>query len=74
MKKLWYLKTKCDIGYDEVDAFVIRAETESEARLIAYGEAEDEGGEIWSNPEFSVCEELTCKGESKVILKSYNAG
>lgn len=73
--KLWYLEVKSeDVGYDEVDAFVIRAETEEQARLIAYGRAGDEGGETWRNPEYSTCEELTADGAQGIILRSFNAG
>ena len=73
-------------GWDMVHGFVIRAESERAARdLIAYsGEVEpgiaviaaygDEGKEVWLNPNYTECIELTQDGEEEIIMIDFHAG
>lgn len=87
--KLWLLLPKeylpsadnpWDPWYDKAFGFVVRAETEEEARKLANeaGGAETKphanrvyrtGGGPWLSQQFSICTELTAEGPSKVILK-----
>ena len=65
--------------YDKAFGFVIRAETEREARnlivgdmnTVCDGEAGDEGRPAWLNPELSTCNELLTDGEPSIILKDF---
>lgn len=61
-------------NYDQYDSFVVRAENENRARIIASGEAGDEGPESWIDTEETSCTELACAGAERVILGSFNAG
>lgn len=74
--KLWLLNRTDNIGYDEYAGYVIAAETENEARLIAAVNHADEGSEVWEG-------QLTCTAEciadatnreAGIILESFNAG
>lgn len=49
-------------------AFVIRAETEGQARAIAYAERDGNPNGTWLDPSKSTCEEVTIEGEPGVIL------
>lgn len=68
--------------YDCAYGFVIRAETEAEARQIA---AEGGGRETpnpdndtheppWLTDRYSVCEELTADGDAGLIIQDFRAG
>jgi len=66
------------IDCDCYNAFVIRAKTENNCRLIAAEEAADEGSDVWINPE---CHTIEYIGETpkrviqeQIILGSFNAG
>lgn len=61
--KLWLVKTD-HYGYDEYDAFVIRAETAEEALHEAQ----------WENKESVTVTEIAAEGETEMILGSFNAG
>jgi len=71
--KLWLLKRK-DVWYDEAAGFVIRAQREQDARVIASEYAGGEGAEVWLDPEDSTCTELTRDGEPGVVLEDFRAG
>jgi hypothetical protein len=76
MMKLWLL-LQLDEGserpcYDCALGFVVRAETEEEARAHAAADCGDEGPEAWTKK--AHCAPLTAKGESGVILRDFNAG
>jgi hypothetical protein len=90
--KLWLLKPIKDLKkeyspwedpwWDKTVGFVIRAETEKEAREIATENGGDEinkdyfaGGDknAWLSEKFSTCEELTGEGEAGVILMDYTS-
>lgn len=83
--KLFYLYPKENIKgenpwspwYDKVFAFVVRAETEEEARKIAQDAGGDEtddktGSPIkypWLDADLSECDELTAEGNKGVIIR-----
>ena len=79
--KLWLLRPNDDLPsnddpwhpwFDKCFGFVVRAESDQEARQYAHEEAGDEKtdkGSPWLNPKYSTCEELTHSGDSGVIIK-----
>jgi len=79
--KLWILKPVSGLSddvnpwnpwYYKVFGFVIRAETEEDARGIAQLQSGDESKDKptpWLNPKLSTCSEIMVEGESGVILK-----
>jgi hypothetical protein len=93
--KIWHLYPQKDIEgnnpwdpwYDKAFAFVIRAETEIEARAIANHRGGDEtgpielfnhlgkisqyGGDPWLDSRYSVCEELLPEGEEGLIVRNF---
>ena len=71
--KLWLVSTT-HYSYDDYDAFVIRAETELDARAIANTQGDGHHAGFWDNVKRVTVEEITAEGEPKIILKSYNAG
>lgn len=74
--KLWLLKRTDEVGWDQGRAFVVRAETEAEARQLASNEAGDyrEPTDKWADPSFSTCTELTSDGAPEIILEDFKAG
>lgn len=68
--------------YDKAFGFVIRAQTEGQARLIANAEGGDEtgpakhyvyrtGGDAWLDAALSTCEELTPTGKTGVVIRDF---
>jgi hypothetical protein len=69
--------------YDKAFGFIVRAETEAEARKIASENAGEENrGEFlskktanaktpWMDEKYSTCIELTCDGEAGMIMKNF---
>ena len=74
--KLWLLGRIWDKGpyMDYNNGFVIRAQTEQIARILASREAADEGPEMWLLNTHSYCVEIPVWGNEEVILKDFNAG
>ena len=75
--KLWLLtrkETEASPIYDCADGFVIRAETEAQAREIASTSAGDEKAGTWLSADGSSCEELTTDGPPTVVLRDFHAG
>lgn len=66
--RLWLLKRTDQVGYDEYQGFVVRAETEEQARAVAL--------EFDSVAEVCLmsCTPIEVEGEAEVILESYHAG
>lgn len=60
--------------YDCNHGFVIRAESEGEAREIASKNHADEGSEVWLNTERVSCEKITNEGEPGIVLCDFVAG
>lgn len=92
--KLWKLTNRetlpenddpWDPWYDKAFGFVVRAETEEDARKIADKNAGGENrGEFmdrriantnhpWLYAKYSTCEELTADGEAGMILRDFHA-
>lgn len=88
--KLYHLYPKKNIEgedpwspwYDKAFGFIVRAETEEEARRLANEQGGDETGEIsndiyriggdpWLDAKFSECVELTEDGEKGVIIRDF---
>lgn len=65
--------------YDKAFGFVVRAETEEEARDFAHDEAGDEnlGGKTtnttqpWKDARYSTCTELLPDGEAGVVMQDF---
>lgn len=80
--RLWKLSRPGKISdrcvpYDSAFSFVIRANTEQEAREIANangGDERDLDGEFWLDPQNASCEELAPDGTHEVISREYKAG
>jgi hypothetical protein len=74
--KLWHLRRTDKVDYDEYDSFVVRAETEQEARELLINEhARDNYFNPWTRVHADVvCAELTMDGPTEIILGSFNAG
>ena len=70
--KIYLLRRKDNIGYDEYDSKVIVADSEQRARKLANEFVGDEGT-IWDNPKFVTCEEVDNTLEG-VLITSFNAG
>ena len=56
---------------DQPAAFVIRAESEKRARVIAATNCRDEGPRQWTDPTLSTCELLEPEGPEGVILRDF---
>ena len=68
-----YLLYRTDsVGYEEYDAKVIIARTESEARELANVKTADEGP-IWNDPTKVTCANLDLH-VARVVLESFKAG
>jgi hypothetical protein len=67
-----YLLTRPTCGYDENAAMVVRAGNATEARWIAASEAADEGKDVWLHT--ATCEVIRATGESRLVLRDFNAG
>ena len=69
--------------YDKAFGFVVRAETEEEARALAHADAGDEnrdtfmGSKVadtnqpWMNAQYSTCVELLPEGAAGVVMKDF---
>lgn len=91
--KLWLLRPRKDLPenddpwdpwYDKAFGFVIRAETEEEARVFANKDGGDEtgkvshrtyrtGGDPWLNSKMSSCEELKPDGEAGTVIQDFHS-
>lgn len=90
--KLWILRPKPGLvtgdnpwepWYDKAFGFVVRAETENEARCLAHDEAGEENDNDflgkttantttpWLDSKYSTCKELTADGSRDVILRHF---
>jgi hypothetical protein len=90
--KLWILRPIEKDGdnpwnpwYDKAFGFVVRAETEEDARAMANADAGDEnrgefmGSKIadtktpWLDPKYSTCEPLTADGSAGVMMQDFKS-
>jgi len=61
--------------FDEVVEFVLLAEDEDHARLLASEAGHgDEGAACWLSESTSTCEKLTRKGPARIIVRHFKAG
>lgn len=73
--KLWILKPIDDQSgpwepwYDKTFGFIVRAESEEQARVLAAEQCGDEGPDAWLDESLSTCIELTSDGEAGVIIE-----
>jgi hypothetical protein len=72
--KLWIIRRREYADWDEYEAFVISAETEERARLLAKEEALEAEKKIWLDPEYTTCHELTVDEPEGVVLADFHAG
>lgn len=92
MNKIWILRPIHTTGddpwdpwYDKSFGFIVRAETEDDARKFAHKDAGDENrGEFlskkiaktkkpWLDPKYSTCVELGAEGDAGVLMKDFAA-
>lgn len=68
--------------YDKCFGFVVRTETEEDARKAADDDGGDENGHSWDsssqkhpwlNPKYSTCLELTTDGEAELVMRDFAA-
>lgn len=60
--------------YAKAFGFVVRAETEQDARVLADKGAVDEnrsGKHPWLNTRYSTCVKLNHKGQSKIVMRDF---
>jgi hypothetical protein len=57
--------------YDKAFGFVVRAESEDEARRFASAKEGDEGKDVWLDPTLTTCEPLVAGGEPGIILRDF---
>ena len=77
--KLWLLKAREDLPegdnpwepwYDKNFGFVVRSETEEQARQLAH---ENDTKQPWLNSKYSQCTELLQDGEAEMIMQDFRA-
>lgn len=81
MNKLWLLRPIEDLPkgnpwdpwFDRAFGFVVRAETEKDARFIAGKDSGDEMHSSWHDASLSTCVELSAEGEPCVIIRDFAA-
>lgn len=73
--RLWLLKPHKDWDewYDKAEGFVVRAETEADARAVAASAAGDEGPKAWKDVGLTSCLELDQSGPPGVVLRDFAA-
>ena len=81
--KLWLLRPientlldPWEPWYDKAFGFVVRAETEADARRLAGEQAGDEKSKNlnpWTDDDYSTCEELTAEGEAEVMIQDFHS-
>jgi hypothetical protein len=66
--KIWLLvNLRFDGGLDIVQRMVVRAASADLARVVACGEAKDEGSAVWLDPAKTSCAELTGAGDAEAV-------
>jgi hypothetical protein len=65
-----------DVGgakYNAAFGFVIRAQSENDARALASANAGDEGADAWTDPAWASCVRLTDAGENDMVMCDFRA-
>ena len=67
---LWILRPvkSWEPWYDKSNGFVVRADSEADARRLASADAGDEGIEAWLDAAKTTCVELLASGTSEVVI------
>ena len=61
--------------WDCAYGFVVRAETEEEARLLASEQCGDEGPDSWTDVKLSTCDIVSgAEGDAEVVMQDFLAG
>lgn len=71
--RLWKLERKEGAWADELEACIVRAPNESEARKLASQHAVDEGAAMWLDAEQVTCKAVAQDGEAEAILLAMRA-
>jgi hypothetical protein len=71
---IWLLERRGKTGYDEVEGFIVIADTEEEARRYASQKPGDEGKNVWLNSLLSHCMLVTSAWPNGVLIRSFRAG
>jgi hypothetical protein len=71
--KLWELRPAPDAAPwtspdGKVLGFIVRAESETAARMLAREEARGEGGFVWLDEKLATCTELLPDGDAAVVM------
>lgn len=74
MSAIYHLTSSEHVSYDQYAGFVIRADSEQEARAIANVIKDDAPDGRWLDPARSTCNIVSTDGESSIILASFRAG
>ena len=72
-KMLWLLQRKGTTKYDEHAGFVVRANSEAQARAFAQQRAGPTEAKTWEDPKKSYCARLLSTGKTEVVLADFNA-
>jgi hypothetical protein len=73
--KLWALeRLDEDLFYDEYVSFMVRAESEYEARKFVANEFHDKIAKLWLDPKFSSCEEVSVEGIKEIVHSYFRHG
>ena len=70
--KLWLLRRLPGRERDKAVGFVVRAETEVEARRVAHDAAPAHGSIVWTDPKVTSCVELTTVGGAEVVMAIFD--
>lgn len=62
--------------WDKAYGFVVRAETEAQARQVVADSDEtgDEGADVWLDPTLALCREIPLDGTPEVIMRDFHNG
>ena len=79
--KLWILTPNVSGGpwkpwYDKAFGFVVRAETDEDARSMAQADGGDEtrnGVPAWTDSKLSSCEEISAYGSREVVMRDFRS-
>jgi hypothetical protein len=70
-----YLLTRTDkFEWEVYNEFVIRAESDIEARQLANTIDHYDTNDSWLNPDYSDCDLIETEGETEIIASDYHSG
>lgn len=74
MTEFYLLRMVRGVRCDEVQQFLVEAESVEVAREIAGGRSGDEGPTTWLSPELSTCELLELHHETRMVIRHLCSG